>query len=210
MFEQVLPGNTRAVLAVLSESEFIRQSCLGGGTALALQLGHRISRDLDFFTAVEFDEHLMLPHLEELADFHLEKITWRTIRGRFGDVLFSIFHYDYPLLFSPLKFGKIRVIETRDIAAMKLAAIAARGAKRDFFDLYFVCREVAPLPELIRLYDDKYHNLASDAIHLVKSLGYFDDAEEEETPDLLKEVSWEEVKTFFRREVDGISRELLL
>lgn len=210
MFEQVLPGKTREVLALLGRSEFIRQSCLGGGTALALQLGHRVSRDLDFFTPVEFDEHLLLPHLKDIADFRLEKITWRTIRGRYGDVLFSIFHYDYPALFPPVKFGEIRVVETRDIGAMKIAAIAARGAKRDFFDLYFICREVIGLGDLLQLYDDKYRNLSADAVHIIKSLAYFDDAEEDEDPDLLKKADWREVKDFFRREVRDLSRSLLL
>ncbi len=208
MFAEVLPGNTREVLALLGRSEVIRPACLGGGTALALQLGHRISRDLDFFTPVEFDERLLLPRLGEISDFCLEKITWRTVRGRYGDVLFSIFHYDYPLLFPPVSFGEIRVLENRDIGAMKIAAIAARGAKRDFFDLYFICREVIPLGDLLRLYDDKYRNLSSDAVHIIKSLTYFDDAEEDEDPDLLREASWIEVKDFFRREALHISETL--
>ncbi|MDP8214973.1 MAG: nucleotidyl transferase AbiEii/AbiGii toxin family protein [Candidatus Euphemobacter frigidus] len=90
MFEEVLPGNTEAILALLGKSEIIHKSYLGGGTALALQIGHRVSYDLDFFTPVEFDEQLLLPRLEKISDFKLEKIAWRTILGRYDNVLFSI------------------------------------------------------------------------------------------------------------------------
>ena len=65
MFEEVLPGKTKAVLALLGESDLIREAYLGGGTALALQIGHRISYDLDFFTPEEFDEQMLLPRLEK-------------------------------------------------------------------------------------------------------------------------------------------------
>jgi len=50
MFEQVLPGNTKAILALLGKNKSIQKAYLGGGTALALQLGHPLSYDLDFFT----------------------------------------------------------------------------------------------------------------------------------------------------------------
>ena len=209
MFEKVLPGNTKDILALLGKSEVIRQSYLGGGTALALQLGHRVSYDLDFFTPVEFDEEMLLPRLKEISDFRLEKIAWRTILGKYGDVLFSIFYYDYPLLFPCLRFHDIAVSEARDIAAMKIAAISARGVKRDFVDLYFICRDMISLYDVIQLYDDKYGALQANRIHIIKSLAYFDDADEDKMPHLLKDVSWDEVKKFFRREVEHISKLVL-
>ncbi|MFH1038793.1 MAG: nucleotidyl transferase AbiEii/AbiGii toxin family protein [PVC group bacterium] len=210
VFEKVLPGNTKEILALLGKSEVIQRSYLGGGTALALQLGHRVSYDLDFFTPDEFDEQLLVPRLAEISDFQLEKIAWRTILGKYGDVLFSIFYYNYPLLFPPMLFNGITVIETRDIAAMKIAAISARGVKRDFVDLYFICRDIISLYDAIKLYDDKYGNLSANVIHIIKSLGYFEDADADEMPHLLKDVNWDEVKNFFRHEVTHISKLLLL
>ncbi len=201
MFEQVLPGNTKAILAVLEKSEIIQKAYLAGGTALSLQLGHRISYDLDFFTQEEFDEQILLPEIKKIANFQLEKIAWRTILGKFRGVKFSIFYYKYPLLCAAKKFGMIKITDIRDIAAMKIAAIASRGTKRDFVDLYFICKEIISLGEAIQFYDKKYKNLATTEMHIMKSLIYFDDAESDEMPKMLKKVDWENVKKYFEYEV---------
>lgn len=206
MFEQVLTGNTKAVLALLEKSEIIQKAYLAGGTALALQLGHRISYDLDFFTQEEFNEEMFLTEIKKISDFRLEKIAWRTILGKFKDVRFSIFYYNYPLLYTAKEFGMISVIDIRDIAAMKIAAIASRGTKRDFIDLYFICKETILLTKAIQFYDKKYKNLATTKIHIMKSLVYFDDAESDEMPRMLKVCKWEEVKRFFEEEVKKSNR----
>jgi predicted nucleotidyltransferase component of viral defense system len=201
MFEQVLAGTTKTILALLEKSEIIQKSYLAGGTALALQLGHRISYDLDFFTEEEFDEQMLLPQLKKINNFQLEKISWRTILGKFEDVKFSIFYYKYPILYPAKKFGMINVADVCDIVAMKVAAIASRGTKRDFIDLYFICKERMSLKEAISVYERKYQNLATTKIHILKSLVYFEDAESEEMPKMLKKVRWEEVKKYFENEV---------
>lgn len=205
MFEEVLPGNTKAILAVLEKSEIIQKAYLAGGTALALQIGHRVSYDLDFFTSKEFDEGALLPKIEKISSFRLEKIAWRTILGKFGGVRFSIFYYKYPMLYSTKKFGIINVADTRDIAAMKIAAIASRGTKRDFVDLYFICKEGISLSAAIQLYGKKYKNLATTELHIIKSLIYFDDAEPEEMPKMLKKATWEEIKKYFENEVKKLA-----
>jgi len=84
---------------------------------------------------------------------------------------------------------------------MKIAAIASRGNKRDFVDLYFICKEAAPLGKAIQLYDKKYKNLATTSIHIMKSLIYFDDAEPENMPEMLKKVEWAQIKKYFENEV---------
>lgn len=205
MFEQVLPGNTKAILALLEKSEIIQKAYLAGGTALALQLGHRISYDLDFFTKKEFDENTLLPQIKKISKFELEKIAWRTILGKFKDVRFSIFYYEYPLLYHTKKFGMINILDIHDIAAMKIAAIASRGTKRDFVDLYFICKEIISLENAIQLYDKKYKNLATTEIHIMKSLTYFEDAEAQDMPHMLAPVDWDGVKRFFEEEVKKLT-----
>jgi hypothetical protein len=209
MFEQVLPGETKTILARLGESGLLDRAALGGGTALALRLGHRISRDLDFFTREEFDEILLLPRLAGVAPFQLERTAWRTILGGFGDIRFSLFYYDYPLLSPPDRFQGIDILDIPDIAAMKIAAIASRGVKRDFVDLYFICRGHLTLEEALNLYEQKYGNLSAAGFHILKSLAYFDDAEDEEIPRMLKDVSWNRIKDFFRREIKRLTGPLL-
>jgi len=206
VFEQVLPGNTKAVLALLEKSKIIQKAYLAGGTALALQLGHRISYDLDFFTRVEFDENKLLPEINKISNFKLERISWRTILGKFKGIKFSIFYYAYPVIYPTKSFGRVNIIDVRDIAAMKIAAVASRGIKRDFVDLYFICKEVLPLKKIIELYDKKYKNLATTQVHIMKSLVYFDDAEGTAMPKMLKPCKWEDVKAYFENEVRKMTR----
>ena len=84
---------------------------------------------------------------------------------------------------------------------MKIDAIAARGAKRDFIDLYFICAYGHGLPELLNCYDRKYRKLSSNIIHIKKSLVFFNDAEADEMPKMLKRTKWEAVKRYFENEV---------
>lgn len=209
MFEQVLPGNTKKILALLEKSEIIQKAYLAGGTALSLQLGHRISYDLDFFIIEEFDVEILLPKIKNISNFELEKISWKTILGKFKDVRFSIFYYGYPLLYPTKKFGKINILDARDIAAMKIAAVASRGVKRDFVDLYFLCKEVISLEETIELYDKKYKNLAATSMHIIKSLTYFEDAEDQDMPHMLRKLDWQQVKNYFNAEVKKIGKKFI-
>jgi len=91
--------------------------------------------------------------------------------------------------------------DIRDIAAMKIDAIATRGAKRDFIDLYFICKAGYQLAEILDFYNKKYGELASNLIHIQKSLVFFNDAEPDEAPRMLKEIGWDEVKKYFENEV---------
>lgn len=83
---------------------------------------------------------------------------------------------------------------------MKLSAIAARGARRDFIDLYAVAKDLG-LPPLLELFHQKYAQVRYNKVHLLKALVYFADAEREPMPDMIAPYSWEDVKEFFVREV---------
>lgn len=109
--------------------------------------------------------------------------------------------------FPPLKYRLLNIADIRDIAALKIDAIATRGLKRDFFDLYFICKFGYKLVEILDLYDKKYKNLASNHIHIQKSLVFFNDAESDEMPNMIKSVKWEDVKKYFEREVKKLATE---
>jgi hypothetical protein len=127
MFEQVLPRGAKDALAVLGKSKVLGEAYLAGGTGLALQLGHRISVDLDFFTLQEFDARLLIEQLgKQPIDFKLERIEWGTILGHLGETKFSLFFYDYPLLEPPVKFLDNNIASIKDIATMKLLAVSER------------------------------------------------------------------------------------
>lgn len=204
MFGQVLSKDAKNSLAVLGESRLLKNAYMAGGTALALQIGHRLSVDFDFFIPEEFNENILVQRIKKLIpDFELEKTEWGTILGNIKRTRFNLFFYIYPLLFKSHDFLGIRVADIKDIAPMKIAAISDRGTKRDFIDLYFIVAKenIFSLKETLELYDKKFKLLRQNRMHILKSMCYFDDAEKEKMPRMLKDVSWKEVKKFFNNEV---------
>lgn len=208
---ETLPGGTATVLTALGKSGLLENAYLAGGTAVALQLGHRISRDLDFFTMERFDEEALGRELERQG-LRVERTKWQTILGDFGDAHFSYFFYQYPLLCDAIGMDGIRLACLKDLAAMKMEAIAARGTRRDFVDLFMILRsEQMTLADLIALHTKKYSPQHDTLAHALRSLTYFADAEaaQDRPLEMLMPLDWDGVKEFFRREVRNASRELL-
>lgn len=206
MFTETLFGNTKQALAVLGKSHLMDNAYLAGGTACALQIGHRISVDLDFFTPQEFDAKELIKSLKKIGKFKLERQAWGTVLGTMEGIKFSIFVYKYAVLFPYKSIFNINILDLRDIAAMKIDAIATRGIKRDFIDLYFICQQGISLKQALSFYNRKYGKLSSNIIHIQKSLVYFVDAEITQMPKMLKPCKWEEMKRFFEEEVRKISK----
>lgn len=98
----------------------------------------------------------------------------------------------------------LNIADIRDIAAMKINAMASRGLKRDFIDLYFICKAGYKLTDLFKFYHKKYGKLSSNLMHIKKSLVFFDDADPDETPRMLKKIKWEEIKKYFVAEIKNI------
>lgn len=209
MFEQVLPDHTKERLALLAEREILpEQTYLAGGTAIALWLGHRISYDLDFFALQEFDVEKLTKNLKAIKDFKLSKSDWQTVMGSFPEVKFSCFYYQYPLVDQPTDFEGIKIAGPKDLLASKIAAVSSRGTKRDFVDIYYILKNdpSVSLSEALKLYDQRFQKLASNKLHIVKSLDYFADADADNDPKMLTDdYSWEKIKEFFRQETKKIA-----
>jgi len=201
VFEETLIKGADDSLAILGRSGILRDAYLAGGTAAALQMGHRISVDFDFFTPKEFMPKKFSGALSKLGSFDEDQADKGTVLGKFKGASFSLFIYKYPLIFPAIKYLSLDIADIRDIAAMKIDAIATRGAKRDFIDLYFICQSGYRLKKLLNIYDKKYKNLATTKTHIMKSLVYFEDAESDEMPKMLKKAAWEDIKKYFENEV---------
>ena len=204
MFEETFVKGAKDILALLGRSGILQEAYLAGGTAAALQLGHRISVDFDFFTMKEFIPKEISAALSKLGSFDEEQESKGTLLGKFEGVNFSFFIYKYPLIFPAQKYLSVSIADIRDIASMKIDAIASRGAKRDFIDLYFICKSGYQLTDILDFYDKKYGRLSSNRIHIQKSLVFFNDAEPDEMPRMLKDVKWGKVKEFFEEEIKKI------
>ncbi|MEW6609934.1 MAG: nucleotidyl transferase AbiEii/AbiGii toxin family protein, partial [bacterium] len=202
MFEKVISKATKSNMELLSL--LCKDYYLVGGTGVALQLGHRQSLDLDFFTPMDIDTNLCIERLIEKGDFILEKKSPNTVIGIFEGTKVSFFKYPYPLLFSTKDFMGIKVADILDIACMKIDAISSRGSRRDFIDLYVICQQKRHLREILGFFREKYKSVNYNIIHILKSLTYFDDADKEPMPNLLIEIDWAKVKDFFESEVKEI------
>lgn len=181
----------RALSLELKETDFY----LAGGTALAFQLGHRISVDLDFMSpSFEAPEDLLSILNDCRLEFTTTLISTGTLYLDVAGVQASFFAYRYPLLAPLIHPGDdlLPMAHPDDIVAMKLAAISSRGSRKDFIDLWFLVREGYAMDLCLELYRQKYES--RDIGHVIRSLSYFEDADLEPQPRMLINVSWEEIR----------------
>ena len=176
---------------------------LAGGTALALQIGHRTSLDFDFYTKEKFNNKKTLTEFEtRFQEVKLIQIPEQTLIIKVNGVEVSFFHYPYDLVF-PLvrKKETLSLASKEDIAAMKLISIIQRGTRRDFVDIFFLIKEFG-LGEILEWAKQKY---PSFNIYLaLQALTYFHDAEKEKEDrriSYLKPVKWANVKKYLIRKV---------
>jgi len=139
--------------------------------------------------------------LATIGSFEINRIEADTILGEFNKIKFSLFTYSYSLVKEPINFLKIAITSPEDIAAMKIAAIMDRGTKKDFIDLYFLIKNGISIEDSLTYYNKKYKCLSNNLYSIMKSLAYFDDADLLEMPQMIKKISWEKVKKFFKKEV---------
>jgi hypothetical protein len=195
MYEKVLDSYTARLLQKLKRSDLPPYTYLGGGTGVALHLGHRRSGDLDFFTPEEFSELQWEQKLEQIG-FQLIKRDWQTLIGTIDKVKFSLFVYKYKSIAGPETFYGTAIASLPDLGAMKLDTIIGRGSKRDFIDIYFLAQKYS-LETLFSFYENKYGNFRERYLMLKKALIYFNDAENDEMPDMLQPANWTEMKQWF-------------
>lgn len=197
MFTRGLSEQTQASLESLRNAPFVKNYYLAGGTALSLHLGHRFSNDLDFFSASPAASELIRSQLSKLGNLEIFQNDEGTFNGMLNGVKLSFFIYPYDLLNPFLDFYGVKVADIFDIACMKIDAISSRGTKRDFIDLYFICNKFKPIEKLLELYAKKFSKAKFNKLHIVKSLVYFEDAEDNVMPQMIEKVSWENVKKYF-------------
>ncbi|HIE53139.1 MAG TPA: hypothetical protein EYP85_15415 [Armatimonadetes bacterium] len=209
MFVEALTPPIQDLLATLGQQPWLREYYLAGGTAAALQLGHRLSVDLDFFTPQELDTRTLIQHLSQLGSLTVDREDWGTLIGALRGVRVSFFTYEYPLLEPTVDFEGVTLASLVDIGLMKITAIAQRGGRRDFIDLYLICKEVISLRELLSRLAEKFVGVNYNLCHILRSLVYFEDAEMEPLPQLLKPLEWSTITAYFEREVKFLSRDWL-
>lgn len=203
MHQETIDTRTKRVLESLGETDFIKDFYLAGGTALALQIGHRKSIDLDWFSKKGFSNAELKYVLSELGLGKLKIYSEdeKTLNVDLHGVKTSFFGYRYRTLFPFEKYNKnVNLASIADIACMKVDAISSRGSKKDFIDLYFMLQKYS-LEELLNFFDKKYREIEYNHLHILKSLIYFQDAESDPMPLMLKKINWKDVKNELKKRV---------
>jgi Nucleotidyl transferase AbiEii toxin, Type IV TA system len=184
----ILPADTAAtwdtIAAIVPPDAY-----LGGGTAIAVHLGHRISRDLDFFFhhgSVDLDE--LTRRLSAAGPFAVTKRMHGTLNGVFSATKVQFLHADegrpQHLLEPPEEVDGLRVAQLSDLMAMKLKVVGDRGELRDYFDLMIIEQRTGrTVDEGLALFVERFQpEYPQQAInHILLGLGYFDDVDPDDS-----------------------------
>lgn len=187
----------RDVLTLVDQQPFARRVYLAGGTALALQIGHRRSVDLDFFS--QQDELLddsrreIVSALRAVSHVEVREDTIGNLLLHVNGVSTGFFGYGYPVLGEVRLLTSLRLASIADIALMKLDAIITRGARKDFIDLFFALRSMS-MDDLLALRPEKYPQFRHFEMMLLEGLTNHENSERDQMPDMLIPAEWDEIK----------------
>jgi hypothetical protein len=165
---------------------------LAGGTALALQLGHRRSEDLDWFTPETLDPEELLADVTAMGfPVRPTQNTTGTFLATVGEVKFSVFRYRYSVLDQFVDAEGVNLASVRDLAAMKMTALIGRATKRDYIDIHaLLVGKHSTLPEMIQAFEEKYPT--ADVSEAIRAFTFFDDVVGD-MPMMLTETTWKKV-----------------
>lgn len=194
-------AKTLGLLKRLQSLHIFQQCRLVGGTALALQIGHRKSVDLDLFGTIEATPDEIQNICQELGDFEISKATKNINTLWIDGIKVDCVNYPYKWIENCVVNDGIRMASINDIAAMKILAIINRGTKKDFIDLYFLLKRMS-LNDILDLYEEKYAN--GSRFLAIKSLTYFEDAESDPMPFMFYNITWDRIKKSIITEVRNL------
>ncbi len=216
-FRESLTPPSAALAARFGAAEWGADFYLAGSAALALYLGHRPVRDLDLMSNAN---RLTPPDRRDLLGALLDiepKTEVETARDGYlfvrmpgvasgAGVGVRFFYYPYPLADAFEEIDGLSVASAIDLGLMKLGAIISRGTRRDFVDLYLLCRRL-PLAELLARAEDKFGHVRDFPLQALKGLADFSAAVDEPMPKLSTALEWSEVESWFADQVRTLGRE---
>src|SRR5579885_510451 len=192
-YPETVPQLTQSVLKKISNIPDLQNFYLSGGTALSLQLGHRESEDLDFFTQAMFEPQQLQEELLQHGTLENVMFDKGTLNVFMDKVKLQFLYYPYNLVEELIPWNGINISSVIDIACTKLITISMRGSKKDFIDLYIILQQIE-LKELFMNLKKKYTKVQYNYPHILKSLVYFEDAEAQPMPKMHIPLEWENVK----------------
>jgi predicted nucleotidyltransferase component of viral defense system len=180
----IIQPKTFALIQELQTLDFLKEFYLVGGTALALQLGHRNSIDIDFFSQNDFSTQFLINEISKKYEFHISFERENTLLCSINTTKTDFIKHNNPFVKDPITEEGIKFLSKEDIAAMKLNAIVQSGKRlKDFIDIYFLLEHYS-VDEMLDFYKQKYPHM--NAMIPLKALGFFDDIDPEMDPPKLR------------------------
>lgn len=190
--EQTIKASTLELLKRLMADSALKDFYLVGGTALALQIGHRISVDLDLFSTNAFDNEQMREYLESEYGFRTDFMALNTLKGEIDNVKIDCIMHRYKWLDTFTDNG-IRLAGIKDICAMKLNSIAGNGTRiKDFIDLAYLSEHYS-LRQMLNFFQEKYD---ANPVMVLKAVTFFDEINYNEPIKLfnIKKLNWKKIE----------------
>ena len=188
---ETIDASTYELLKQLQAQPALKKLRLVGGTALALQTGHRKSIAIDLFGEIDADEFEVLSQVNSISQATTLKKSKNINVFLLNGIKVDIVNYPYPWLSPAVERNDLVLAGIEDIAAMKLSAITGRGTRKDFIDMFFLLKRFS-LDQMLHFYRQKYPE--GTEFLVIKSLTYFEDAEQDEFPIMLIQQDWENIK----------------
>lgn len=206
---QAVEPSTLELIRKLQSKDYLKDFFLVGGTALALNIGHRKSIDIDLFSNFNFDTQSLLENLTHDFQFNLFYSANNTLKGSVSDIKLDILAHRYPYVTEPLVIDGVSMLSTEDIIAMKLNAITVSGQRvKDCIDIFFLLEKYS-IENMLDFYKRKYtfHN----EVNVLKSLIWYNDVDLSDWPVMLKnlDLKWNMVKKEISKSVKNYMKAAL-
>ena len=190
---QTIHTNTLELLKSLASQPELAHTRLVGGTALALQYGHRQSIDLDFFGKLPEDKEELVEMTIRVGNVLVTNRSKMILQTVINQVKVDFVDYSrYAWIDEPVLGDGFVLASDKDIAAMKVNAIIGRGTRKDFIDLYVLLLRYS-LSEIMAFYKQKYPEFSE--YRALLSMTYFEDAEMQDMPKMFIDTSWDTMKS---------------
>jgi hypothetical protein len=198
MHIEAIWSEARPLLSKLAGFKYIERFYLVGGTALALQIGHRISVDLDWFSQEALPEDLLKQLQVFFSGFKIvtEVNNGSELTVMVNGVKITFLHYPFPLVERLLAGDGFNMASITDIAVMKAHTVGRRAAFRDYVDLYFILRDKMSLTEISQKAGQCFGDEFNQRLFL-EQLVYLNDLTEEGVDFLKEKVSKKDLQRFF-------------
>ena len=201
---QTVQPDTLELLKAISTQPEVKELRLVGGTALALQYGHRQSVDLDFFGRLPEDKDELIDIVRRVGDVTVLNRSKIILQMVVNQVKVDFVDYSrYPWIEEPILGDGFVLASDKDIAAMKINAIMGRGTRKDFIDLYVLLQHYS-LTQIMDFYRQKYPEFSE--YRALLSMTYFDDAEMQDMPLMFIKTPWESMKTSIIQAVEAYQK----